>query len=84
MTEMNPNTPLVNIMESTTVTIVGVSNAPADSRELPTYSVMSYTVPSENAAPSHPLSEGAVRVGNSLLSARVPESAILRDKSEDF
>jgi hypothetical protein len=45
---------------------------------------MSYTLPSENTEPSHPLSEGAVRVGNSLLSARVPEAAILRDEAEDF
>jgi hypothetical protein len=84
MPESNPKTP-VNVSESTTVTIVGVSNmAPADSRALPTYEVTSFTVPSENTAPSHPLNEGAVRVGNSLLSARVPESAILRDKAEEF
>jgi hypothetical protein len=84
MTESNSKTP-VNVSESTTITIVGVSNlTPADSRALPTYGVMSYTAPSENTAPSTPLNEGAVRVGNSLLNARVPESAILRDETEDF
>lgn len=85
MADSNTKTP-VNISESTTVTIVGVSNlaVPTDSRALPTYGVSSYTMPSENTSPSHPLNEGAVRVGNSLLSARVPESAILRDKAEDF
>lgn len=72
--------------QSTTVTVIGVSNfvPPADSRALPTYGVTSYTVPMDSAAPSRPLSEGAVRVGNSLLTARVPESAILRDTAEDI
>jgi hypothetical protein len=74
-----------NVSESTTITIVGVSNlAPADPRVLRPYGVMSYTVPSENTSPSLPLSEDAVQVGNSLLNARVPESAILRDKAEDL
>ncbi len=83
MSESNSKTPVA--ISSTTVTIVGVSNlTPADSRALPTYGVTSFTMPSENTAPSHPLNEGAVRVGNSLLSARVPESAILRDKAEDI
>jgi hypothetical protein len=60
MAESNSKMP-VNVSESTTVTIVGVSNlAPADSRALPSYGVMSYTVPSENTSPSHPLNEGAV------------------------
>lgn len=81
MTESNSKMP-ANVSESTTVTIVGVSNlAPADSRELPTYSVTSYTAPSESLGPSRPLSEGAVRLGNSLLNANVPESAIRRDTS---
>jgi hypothetical protein len=84
MAESNPKTPLTT-SESTTVTIVGVSNLTlADPRALPTCGVTSYTLPSENTAPSHPLNEDAVRVGNSLLSARVPESAILRDRAEDF
>lgn len=84
MAESNPKPP-ANISESTTVTIVSVSNlTPTDSRALPTCGVTSYTVPSENQTPSRPLDEGAVRVGNSLISARVPESAILRDRTEDF
>jgi hypothetical protein len=81
MTEVNPTTPM---NDSTTVTIVGVSNfALPDSREMPTYGVTSYIVPDHDSAPSSPLSEGAVRVGNSLLSAYVPESAILRDHGGD-
>ncbi len=84
MAESNSKPP-TNISESTTVTIVGVSNlAPGDSRALPTYEVTSYTAPGENTERSHPLSEGAVRVGNSLLNARVPETAILRDRPEDL
>jgi len=84
MAESNSKTP-VNVSGSTSITIVGVSNlTPADPRALRPYGVMSYTVPSENTAPSPPLSEGAVQVGNSLLNARVPESAILRDEAEDF
>ena len=43
----------------------------------------SYIAPAE-ATPSAPLSAGAIRVVNSLLSARVPESAIRRDPSGDF
>jgi hypothetical protein len=71
-------------VESTTVTIVGASNALPDARALPTYGVMSYTVPDDNLGPANPLSEAAVRVGNSLLHSRVPESAILRDGGGDF
>jgi hypothetical protein len=71
--------------ETTTTTIVGVSNlAVRDARALPECEVMSYTLTTEKNAPSSPLSEGAVRVGNSLLSARVSESKILRDTSEEF
>lgn len=71
--------------ESTTVTIVGVSNfAAADPRVLRSCQVMSYTAPSENITPSLPLNDMAVKVGNSLLDARVPESAFLRDESEDL
>ena len=83
MTESNFKTP-ADISESTTV-IVGVSNAtPADSRALPTYAVTSLTMPSDDNRPSRPLNDGAVRVGNSLLDARVSESAILRDRVEDI
>jgi hypothetical protein len=85
MSEANSKTPPVSSTESTTVTIVGISNlAPPDSRELTSYSVTTYTVPSESTKTSNPLNEAAVRVGNSLLDAHVPESAILRDRSEDF
>jgi hypothetical protein len=83
MSESNFKTPVD--VSSTTVTIVGVSNlTPPDSRALPTYGVTSFTMPSENTQPSRPLNEDAVRVGNSLLDARVPESAILRDRAEDI
>jgi hypothetical protein len=75
--------PKVSI-DSTTVTIVGVSNALPDSRALPTYGVTSFTVSDDNLGPASPLSEGAVRVGNSVLHSRVPESAILRDGGGDF
>ena len=43
----------------------------------------SYLAPAE-ATPSAPLSAGAIRVVNSVLSARVPESAIRRDPNGDF
>lgn len=46
--------------------------------------VNSYTLPTENIAPSRALDEGAVRVGDSLINARVPESRIRRDRSEEF
>jgi len=81
MSEANSKTPPLSNTESTTVTIVSNYNlVPADARELPSYSVTSYTAPSENTKTSNPLNEAAVRVGNSLLDAHVPESAILRDK----
>jgi len=70
--------------ETTLITIIGGANLfVRDPRELQECQVMSYVVPTENASPSHPLSEGAVRVGDSLLNARVPEAAILRDTSRD-
>jgi hypothetical protein len=84
MSKMIPETPMYS-GETATTTIIGVSNlAIRDPRTPPEYGVMSYTASSENTAPSRPLSEGAVKIGNSLLDARVPESAILRDTSEDF
>jgi hypothetical protein len=75
-------------------TIVGVCNnfvAADPFRELPTYGSMSYTVPPSpevtdnqpEGAPSRPLSTGAIRVVNSVLGARVPESAIERDSDGD-
>lgn len=76
----------IPLSDSTTITIVGTSNfvAPADSRELRSYEVMSYTAPSENVGPSDPLDESAIRIGNSLLNAQVPEEAFLRDDPEDI
>ncbi len=84
MKELTRETPRYS-SDATTTTIIWVSNsAIRDPRMLPESGVMSYTVSSENTAPSRPLSESAVRIGNSLLDARVPESAILRDTSEGF
>lgn len=84
MHEVNSKMPK-NVSESTTVTIVGVANGtPTDPRIPPTYGVTSYTAPNEKTAPSRPLSDGAVQVGNSVLDARVSESKILRDRSEDI
>jgi hypothetical protein len=77
--------PSIPMSESTSVTFVGTSNLiPPESGGLPSYGVCSYTVPGESGGISPPLSESAVRVGNSVLSAHVPEHAILRDPSEDF
>jgi hypothetical protein len=73
------------VHETTLTTIIGVSNLSVrDPRQVPECQVMSYIAPTESVPPSRALSEGAVRVGDSLLNARVPEAAILRDPSEDF
>ena len=70
--------------ERTTVTIVGVSNMAGNdlSRMSSAQSVTSCSMPADVAFRSRPLSEGAVRVGNSLLNARVPEDKFLRDTEE--
>lgn len=82
MYEMSKNLPA---SESTTITFVGTSNmAPSNSWALPTSGLCSYTAPDDITRPSAPLSEGAVRLGNSLVSAFVPEDAIRRDVSEDI
>jgi hypothetical protein len=66
--------------ESITITIVGDQNmAPSDPWAMPASNVCSFTMSGDVNTPSAPLSEGAVRVGNSILSAVVPEQAILRD-----
>lgn len=79
---MNPSLPL---SESRSVTFVGNSNfIPQQSGGLPSYGFCSFTVPGEGTGPCPPLSEAAVRVGNSVLSAYVSEDAVLRDHSEDF
>ncbi|MGA7886520.1 MAG: hypothetical protein WCA44_12320 [Acidobacteriaceae bacterium] len=65
--------------------VVGVENMAAPSEPFETaYSVNSYTIPSENSARSAVLDRGAVRVGNSVITARVPEARILRDRSEEI
>ena len=75
----------VLVADSMSVTIVGSQNmAPAASWAMPTSNVCSYTAPGENMSTCSPLSEGAIRLGNSLLTAYVPEDAILRDTTEGF
>jgi hypothetical protein len=74
-----------DVSETTTITIIGDQNmAPADSWALPASNICSYTLPEDGARPSAPLSEGAVRIGNSILSALVPERAIRREEAEDL
>ena len=70
--------------EASTVTIVGVSNmSETDIMGLSSLqSVTSYSVSADVTSRSRPLSEGAVRVGNSLLNARVSETKFLRDEEE--
>lgn len=58
--------------------------ASAHAWTVPTTSICSYTVPAEQCARCAPLSEGAVRIGNSLLTTFVPETAIRRDEGGDF
>jgi hypothetical protein len=68
-----------------TVTIIGTQNlAPSGSWELPTTNICTYTASEEGLGPSAPLSEGAVRLVNSILARVIPERAILRDPNEDF
>jgi len=85
MSEFNKAQPQI---KSESTTIVGVvHHAPPDPYKVaPCYGSMSYTVSDKqaDATPSQPLSAGAVRVVNSVLSAKVSESAIRRDGSEDF
>jgi hypothetical protein len=91
MSELKPSVPT----PSESMTIVGPTNfaPPANPFQVvPTYESMSYTVTASatmmlpvetgnrvEGAPSQPLSPGAVRVVNSVLNARVPDSAIERD-----
>ncbi len=72
--------------ESTgTMTLIGAFNAsPATHLPMPTSESMSLSVPGEIPTPSLPLPEGAVRLGDSLLAARVPEVAFRRDPDEEF
>jgi hypothetical protein len=82
MDHIKPNPFPLYFSDGPTVTIVGVSNMGADFMSVE--SVTTCSIPSESMMPSKPLSRAAVRVGNSLLNARVPESRIRRDYAEEF
>jgi hypothetical protein len=70
---------------SETITINGPENlAPSNAWKLPTTSICTYTAVEEGVGPSAPLSDGAVRLVNSILNTAIPERAILRDPNEDF
>jgi hypothetical protein len=91
MSELKPEVPTKSL--STTL-ITGVSHCSIFDEEntLPTCSSMSYTIGAvveaadnqPQGAPSQPLKPGAVKAMNTVLRARVPESAILRDKSGEL
>ena len=67
------------------VTIIGTQNlAPSNSWALPTTNICTYTASDEGCGPSAPLSDGAVRLVNSVLAVSIPERVILRDPNEDF
>jgi hypothetical protein len=72
------------VSESTSMNVVVSNLALPSSNARPTYSVCSYTAPGESMSRCAPLSESAVRLGNSLLAALVPEQAIRRDGDEGF
>jgi len=73
------------IYESLTITVEDDEPmAPSGCWSVPASQVCSYTLADDSPRPSVPLSEAAVRMGNSILTALVPESAILRDTIEDF
>lgn len=85
MPEFKPQPPINS--ESTTAVVGVVNFTPQDQcRVLPSYSSMSYTVGNKQpeGLPSQPLSAGSIRVINSVLGARVPEEAILRDTNGDI
>jgi hypothetical protein len=68
-----------------TITIIGTQNlTPSNSWEMPTTNICTYTASEEGIGPSAPLSDGAIRLVNSILAAAIPERAILRDPNEDF
>jgi hypothetical protein len=74
----------VSISEGNSITILGTMNmAPPETHALQS-TVCNYTVSSWSEGPSAPLNEATVRLGNSLLAAVIPESAILRDDVEGF
>jgi len=82
MNQMNLNPSLSYFSESPTITIVGVSNMGTDLSPIQT--VTSCSIPMDCTMRSEPLSKATVRVGNSLLSARIPEARIRRDYPEEF
>jgi hypothetical protein len=82
MDHVQPNPFTLYFSDSPTVTIIGISNM--GTNQLSVQSVTSCSIPSEITAPSERLSNATVRIGNSLLSARVPEERIRRDYSEEF
>jgi hypothetical protein len=82
MTEIRIAAP---ILPSETMTIIGTQNlTPSSSWPLPTTTICTYTVSDDGIGISGPLSDGAVRLVNSVLAAAIPECAILRDPNEDF
>jgi len=80
MNQVQPN-PLY-FAESPTITIVGVQNM--GTNLLSAQSVTSFSIPSDYTAPSEPLTDFTVRIGDSLLNARVPEDRIRRDYAEEY
>ena len=68
-----------------TITIIGTQNlTPSNSWPMPATSICTYTVADEGPGISAPLSDGAVRLVDSILAAVIPEKAIRRDANEDF
>jgi hypothetical protein len=65
--------------ETLTVTLIGPVNASGNSWSMPISNICIYTAPGE-MSPSSPLSDGAKRIGNSILSARISEDNVLRDE----
>lgn len=88
MSNLKPRPPITS--ESNSVSVV---NCPEPSQSgVPTYGSMSYTVvnaalvtsQSAESERSKPLSATSIRVVNSVLRAKVNESAVRRDRDEDF
>ena len=82
MDQASPNTLPQYFSESSTVTVIGVRNMGTDL--LSAQSVTSFSIPAEYTERSQPLSDLTVRIGDSLLHARVPEDRIRRDDAEEF
>jgi hypothetical protein len=82
MSQISPNPFPMYLNDTLTVTVVGVENM--GQNPLSVQSVTSCSVPSESTEASEPLSAATVRIGNSLLGARVPEDRIRRDYSEEY